>query len=98
MDLSKFVDKKTTLIGKISDVPWQHMIASVKTHPNIYYFDLEDKNQIVIYARTTIAHAGKISITGKIIAVKGGSKRPGAAKSEPYTEYHMLVDEWKPVD
>ena len=97
MDLSKQVDKQVTITGKISDIPWQHMIASVKGYPKSEYFDLEDKTQIVIYCKNAITERGMISITGKVIGVKGGSKRPGVAKSETYVEYHVAVDSWKPV-
>jgi hypothetical protein len=97
MDLSKQVDKQVTIKGKISNVPWQHMIASVKGYNQSEYFDLEDKTQIVIYLKSPIPERGLISVTGKVIGVKGGSKKPGAAKSEPYVEYHIAVDSWKPV-
>ncbi len=97
MDLSKQVDKQVTIKGKISNVPWQHMVASVKGYPLSEYFDLEDDAQIVIYLKKAIPEKGLISVTGKVIGVKGGSKRPGAAKSEPYVEYHVAVDSWKPV-
>jgi hypothetical protein len=98
LDLSKQVDKHVTINGKISNLPWQHMIASVKGFPMSEYFDLEDRTQIVIYSKNAIPERGLISITGKVIGVKGGSKRPGAAKSEPYVEYHVAVDSWKPID
>jgi hypothetical protein len=95
MNLESQVDKQVTIKGKISNVPWQHMIASVKGYPLNEYFDLEDKTQIVIYLKTAIPERGLIAVTGKVIGVKGGSKKPGAAKSEPYTEYHVAVDTWK---
>ncbi len=98
MDLSKLVDKEVTVTGKVSDVPWQHMIASVKGYPLSEYFDLDDKYQIVIYLKSPINEKGRISVTGKVIGVHGGSKRPGAAKSEPYTEYHIAVDAWRLAD
>ncbi|MEX2680788.1 MAG: hypothetical protein Q6373_004260 [Candidatus Sigynarchaeota archaeon] len=97
MDLSTQVDKIVTVTGKISDVPWQHIIASIKEHPFSYYFDLDDKYQIVIYAKKKIEEIRRIAVTGKVIRVEGGSKRPGEAKSEPYTEHHIVVDSWKPV-
>ena len=95
MDLMSQVDKQVTIKGKISKIPWQHMITTVKGYPLNEYFDLEDKTQIVIYLKEAIPERGLISITGKVVGVKGGSKKPGAAKSEPYVEYHVAVDSWK---
>jgi hypothetical protein len=97
MNFSDKVDQKVTVTGKISNIPWQHIITTVKGYPLSEYFDLDDKTQIVIYLKTAISERGHVAITGKVIGVKGGSKRPGAAKSEPYTEYQVAVDEWKPV-
>ena len=97
MDLKSQVNKIVTVKGKISNIPWQHIIGSVPGHNLQEYFDLEDKNQIVIYLKSAISERGMISITGKVVEVKGGSKKPGAAKSEPFSEYHIAVDSWKPV-
>jgi len=97
MDFSKQVDKTVTVTAKLSHIPWPHIIASVNRHHFREYFDLDDKYQIVIYLKSPIPEKGRIAITGKVIGVQGGSKRPGDAKSEPYTEYHIVVDSWKPV-
>ncbi|NMC07157.1 MAG: hypothetical protein GYA24_18215 [Candidatus Lokiarchaeota archaeon] len=98
MDLKSQVGKQVTIKGKISNVPWQHIIGSFQGYGLQEYFDLEDKSQIVIYLKAAIPERGMISVTGKLVEVKGGSKRPGAAKSEPFSEYHVTVDSWKPVD
>jgi hypothetical protein len=98
MELSKNVDKKVTITGKISKVPWQHMMTSVQGHPASDYFDVDGGAQIVIYSKSAISYKGKMSITGKVLGVQGSSKRPGASKSETYSEYHLIVDEWKPVE
>ncbi|MBN2151175.1 MAG: hypothetical protein JW839_07020 [Candidatus Lokiarchaeota archaeon] len=97
MDLSTQVDKTVTVTGRISGVPWQHIVASVEGCHSSEYFDLDDGYQIVVYLKNPITEKGRISVTGKVIGVRGGSKRPGAAKSEPYTEYHVVVDSWRPA-
>ena len=94
MDLKNKVGKKITLEGKISDIPWQHIIKSVITHKHIYYFDLKDETQIVIYAKNGIDCRNNLVIEGEIIEVKAPSKRPSKIDDITYVEYHMLVDKW----
>ena len=93
--MSEYVDKKVCLMGKVSNIPWQHMIAMVDGYPVIEYFDVKDY-QIVIYAETPIECNGMVKLYGTVLEVQGEGKRyePG---DELYTEYHLLVDRWECV-
>lgn len=95
-NLKKYVGKKVTVEGKISNTPWQHLIKSIKTHQEIEYFDIGNM-QIVIYSKKSIKNKKnfKIRIKGKAIEVKGKSKGP--KPRETFTEYHVVVDKWEYV-
>ncbi|MHA1991382.1 MAG: hypothetical protein ACW981_05385 [Candidatus Hodarchaeales archaeon] len=86
-----------TISGQISEVIWQHMISYQPEYPHSDYFDLEDEYQIVIYCKEKIEIKTTIEITGKVIKVSGQPKRPTKVNEE-YSEYQMLVDNWKPID
>jgi hypothetical protein len=91
--MSAYVDKKVSLVGKISNTPWQHMIASVKEYPYSEYFDVGDF-QIVVYARQPMKCGGNVRVFGRVLEVSGRGKRPEPG-DEVYTEYHLLVDRWQ---
>ena len=89
--LKESVDKEITIIGKISEIPWQHLVGSFKDYPYSEYFDLEDGFQIIIYSKTKITAKGTIKVKGKTVEVIGRSKRP-REEEEKYVEYHLLVE------
>jgi hypothetical protein len=89
----QYTDKKISLVGELSDIPWQHMIAFVEGHPYSEYFDIRGY-QIVIYSETAIDCPGKVRVYGTVIKVQGKGKRPDPG-DELYTEYHLVVDEWE---
>jgi hypothetical protein len=91
--MSAYVDKKVSLEGQISDVPWQHMIAATKEYPYSEYFDVKGF-QIVVYSKTPMECEGSIRVFGRVLEVSGKGKRPKPG-DEPYTEYHLLVDRWE---
>lgn len=94
MHLKDYLGKKITIEGRISDIPWQHLIMSVPTHKHIYYFDLLDGYQIVIYAKEVIDCSENLIVEGEVIEVRGPSKRPSKIDDINYVEYHILVDKW----
>ncbi len=98
MILKDKVGKKIAIKGKISDIPWQHMIKDVENHNHIYYFDLEDGDQIVIYSKTELNCAESLLITGEVIEVRGKTKRPGKIDDVTYIEYHIVIDDWECLD
>jgi hypothetical protein len=89
MGISKIVGKSVSVVGKISDTPWQHLIGYFPGYSRDYYFDV-GKDQIVIYSKTAIDCTGKVKVYGKVVEVKGKSKDP--RKDEVYREYHITVD------
>jgi len=90
--ISEYEDKKIMLTGKISHIPWQHMIKAVQSHPYMEYFDVGD-DQIVFYSIEQIDCKSTLTLYGTVIKVEGKSKRPGS--DDIYTEYHLLVDKWQ---
>ena len=49
MHLKEKIGQEVSLVGKISDIMWQHMIAYEPDYPEILYFDPKNgDNQIVI--------------------------------------------------
>lgn len=57
------------------------------------YFDLDDGVQIVIYASELPSCSGFLLVEGRVLAVRGASKRPGAETKvdESYEELHIDV-------
>jgi len=90
--LQEYVDKKVKVTGRISDMPWQHLIGNFEKYSEIYYFDIKE-DQIVIYSKMAILCSSSLTIYGTVVKVTGKSKRPGS--NEEYTEYHILVDRWE---
>ena len=82
------------IIGKISNIMWQHIQTYIETHPSMNYFDLEDGFQIIIYSRNPISCSDKVEIIGKVIKVEG-SKDPRSKIPDEHCEYHLIVDSWK---
>ena len=98
MFLKDKVGKKIAIKGKISDIPWQHMIKDIENHNHIYYFDLEDGDQIVIYSEVELYCSRSLLVTGEVIEVRGKSKRPSKIDDVTYVEYHIVVDGWECLD
>ena len=79
--------------GRISRLPWQHIIGAPEGYREMYYFDLEGGAQIVIYAKTPIACEGPLTVWGRVIEIEGQSKRPDTKAQ--VSEYHIAVDRWE---
>lgn len=90
-ELKGYLDKRVSLAGQVSDVPWQHIISGehIATRPHEYYFDMKD-GQIVIYSQDMIAGAGvPIVVYGTVVETRGEAK---GDPRESYVEYQLLVD------
>jgi hypothetical protein len=97
MDLAAAVGKEVVLEGSVSRVPWQHMISS-RPGKSPEYFDLDEKGQIVVYSATPLPASGRLRLTGTVLKVEGGSKRPGTKIDDPkVVEYQLDVTSWIPV-
>ena len=95
IELQKQVGKKIEIMGKISDVPWQHLIDFSDTHKIIQYIDLVSGDQIVVYSQEPIECSHRLKISGEVIKVIGKSKRPRDTSENVYVEYQILVDDWE---
>jgi hypothetical protein len=104
------VDQTVQLIGQCSKIMWQHIIGYFPAYPHQAYFDLDDGSQTVIYSMQKLPASGRLELTGKVVEIRGGSKRPKlvldaytkkdsrqSKVDETYVEYHLLVDRWKEI-
>lgn len=92
-DLGSRVGAKVRLDGRISNLPWQHMIHWPDGYSQMAYFDFELGRQTVLYAKSAIACPGPLTVWGTVVKIQGESKRPGS--QEPIVEYHILVDRFE---
>jgi hypothetical protein len=91
-----------TVRGKVSTIIWQHMMTSVdgKKHA---YFDVDgEKTQTVVYWKDPPTCSGMIEVTGKVLEIRGQSKRPGQQKEskvdDKYVELHIDVESARCVE
>jgi hypothetical protein len=90
--LSDYENQEVSITGKISSIPWQHLIGSFKGYSRDYYFDVGD-DQIVIYSKEEINCTSGLTVYGTVTKVAGHSKDERV--NVVYTEYHILVDRWE---
>lgn len=93
-NLSNYTGKRVVVLGKISDIQWQHTFKYIKTHPIILYFDMQD-SQIVIYSKKEINSKEQLKISGKVIKVNWISEKAG--NNDGFAEYHIIADNYEIV-
>lgn len=86
-------DQAIRVEGRISQIPWQHLIHPPEGYGQFYYFDYGKGLQTVIYARTPIECDGALTLWGTVLTVGGKSKRPGG--KETGVEYQLRIDRWE---
>jgi hypothetical protein len=91
--LGPYKDALIQIEGRISQIPWQHIIGAPEGYGEIYYFDLQGGGQIVIYAKTPIVCDGPLTVWGRVVEIQGQSKRPDTKAQ--VSEYHITVDRWE---
>ena len=88
-------DQAIALRGRISKIPWQHLMTGV-TGKKAEYFDLEGgKDQTVVYWKDPPSCSGDIVVVGKVLEVRGPPKKPGGRDTkvdDSYSELHVDVD------
>ena len=94
-DFESNIGKNVKIIGKLASEIWQHITTFIESHPFMYYFDLEDGHQIVIYTREDISCSKQIETTGELIKAEANHKNPRSNITEKYFEYQLIVDSWK---
>ena len=92
--MSQYEGRKVELSGRVSETPWQHLMANPEGYGLSYYFDVGDF-QIVVYSKSPIECPGVILVRGTVIKVQGSSKRPGTKADESFVEYHVTADSWE---
>ena len=73
MQLKEKIGQEVSIVGKISDIMWQHMITYEPDYPEILYFDPKNgDNQIVLYAKTNIKNIPNkyVKVFGKVKEIK----------------------------
>ncbi|TFH27485.1 MAG: hypothetical protein E4G98_06110 [Promethearchaeota archaeon] len=101
MFLKENINQNISIVGKISDIMWQHMIAYEPDYPEIFYFDPKNgDNQIVLYAKTKIENKPQkyLKVFGKVKEIKGTSQKGQKIDDGDYREYHLLVNRYEYVD
>jgi len=93
-NLPMHIDEQVCLIGNISNMPDQHLMAFPKDYPEAVYFDMKG-GQIVLYTKENIPSCGNIQVNGTIIEVTGETKHPGSTTA--YREFHLLVHRWETI-
>lgn len=95
-DLRGRVGDTVALLGRVSNMPWQHMIRADMGGKVPEYFDLEDRSQIVVYAEGGLRCGEPILLRGTVLLTEGSSKRPGS--KEVGSEIQMDVAGWRCLD
>lgn len=91
--LSDHKDQAVRVEGRISQIPWQHMIKNPEGCSRFYYFDYGKGLQTVIYSKDPIECGGTLTLWGTVLTITGESKRPGSKQT--VTAYQLQVDRWE---
>ena len=101
MQLREKIDQEVSIIGKISDIMWQHMISYEPDYPEILYFDPKNgDNQIVLYAKTQIKNKPNIYVIvfSKVKEIKCSGQKGQKIEDGDYREYHLIISRYEYVD
>ena len=101
MNIKEKIGQDFSIIGTISDIMWQHMIAYEPDYPEILYFDPKDGGaQIVLYAKTPIANKPQkyVKVFGKVKEIKSTRQKGQKIEDGDYREYHLIVNRYEYVD
>lgn len=89
------VGKEVAVVGRVSQMPWQHMIRA-DTGKQAEYIDLQEGGQIVAYLASPVACGQPVLLEGKVLLTEGGAKRPGS--KETASELQLDVGRWTCLD
>lgn len=91
--LAGFKDVRIVLVGRLSAVPWQHMIRIPEGYGEPAYLDFGENRQTVLYAKAAINCPAALTVWGRVVEIRGESKKPGS--DAPAVEYQIVVDRWE---
>ena len=94
-DLEHNEGKKVKIVGKVSNIMWQHMFAGHPSHFTENYIDLEGNCQIVVFSKKKITCKNKVEITGKVVIVRSDASNPNVKIHDEFHEYQIIADSWK---
>ena len=80
-----------TVRGQVSKIIWQHLMTGVEGKRSAYFdLDGEKSQQTVVYWKDPPKCAGTVEVTGKVIEVRGASKRPNHGQTKVDDSYGEL--------
>jgi hypothetical protein len=85
--------QQVTVVGKVSDQPWQHVIGHVEGKQPVY-LDYDGDKQTVAYVAAVPRCQGELEIRGTVIVVSARAKHP-RAEGERFHEYHVDVSDFR---
>lgn len=97
-DLENNVGKRVKIVGKVSNIMWQHMFAGHPSHMFENYIDLEGNIQIVVFTKQKITCKNKVEIKGKVVNVESDFGNPNVKISDKFVEYQIIADSWKCIE
>jgi hypothetical protein len=101
MHLKEKIGQEVSLVGKISDIMWQHMISYEPDYPEILYFDPKNGGpQIVLYAKAQIENKPHkyVKVVGKVKEIRATSQKGQKIDDGEYREYHLIVHRYEYVE
>ncbi len=101
MLLKENINQEISIVGKISEIMWQHMMAYEPDYPEILYFDPKDGGvQIVLYSKTLITNKSEkyLKVFGKVKEIKSSRQKGQKIEDGDYREYHLIVTRYEYVD
>jgi hypothetical protein len=94
-ELARAVGTRVVVHGRISALPWQHLVAPPAGRAHAHYVDLSGEHaQIVVYAAEEIRSSAELELTGTVIEVLGTEKRARAGEA-PLRELHLALESWR---
>lgn len=101
MNLNEKIGQNVSIVGKISDIMWQHMITYELDYPEILYFDPKKGGpQLVLYAKTQIKNKPEkyVKVFGIVKEIKSTRQKGQKIEGGEYREYHLIVNRYEYVD
>ncbi|MBK9384633.1 MAG: hypothetical protein IPN34_07420 [Planctomycetes bacterium] len=95
VELARVVGARVVVHGRLSSLPWQHLVAPPEGRAHAHYVDLSGEHaQIVVYAAEPIRSSAELELTGVVIEVVGAEKR-ARAEDAPLRELHLALESWR---
>lgn len=94
--LTRYSGQQVIVYGTLTDEVHQHMVQPPPEHQKIAYLRPDSGGQMVIYLAKEVAPCrGALKLSGRVLELRGPSKRPGGPPSkvdETYVEHQLQVE------